>query len=271
MKNNKYLILRRVVQSAILLLFLSSSYWGMKILMGNYSTAYVLEQFYLTDPYAVLQMLFTGFLPSVELLIGAAIITLFYAILGGRLFCSWVCPLNIVTDFASYLRKRFKIKTLISKKDSEKYRKLRYYVLLLGLVLSMIFGQAAFELFNPISMLHRTIIFGFGFGINIVAIVFLADLFIMPHMWCGHLCPVGAMYVGVGKFSLLKIYHTKENCTNCMKCKKVCPEVQVLGIIGEESNIIKSSACTDCARCIDVCDDDALRFKIINGFKRTKN
>lgn len=123
MKNNKYLILRRVVQALILLLFVSSSYWGMKILMGNYSSALVMEMFYLADPYTMLQVLFTGFIPSMELIVGAVIISLFYAVLGGRLFCSWVCPLNVVTDFSSYLRKRFKIKTLINKKRFRKVPK----------------------------------------------------------------------------------------------------------------------------------------------------
>lgn len=268
MKNSKYLILRRIVQLSILMLFMSSSIFGLKLLMGNYSSAYVLEFFYLADPYAVLQMLATGFLPSVELLIGAGIITTFYALLGGRLFCSWVCPLNIVTDLASYLRRRFKIKTLIKNADAQKFRNVRFYVLGLGLVLSMIFGEAAFELFNPISMLHRALIFGLGFGLNIVLIVFLADLFVMPHLWCGHMCPVGAFYSIAGKFSFLKVQHTQENCTLCMKCKKVCPEIHVLAIIGKESGKISSSDCTDCGRCIDVCDDNALDFSVLNRIKK---
>jgi len=264
MKNNKYLILRRIVQLSILFLFMSSSYLGLKILMGNYSSAYLLESFHLADPYAVLQILSTGFLPALELLIGAGVVAIFYAILGGRLFCSWVCPLNMVTDAASYLRKRFKIKPFVKKTDSEKFRNIRYYVLALGLFLSMIFGHAAFEIINPISMLHRTLIFGFGFSINMVLIVFLADLFVMPHLWCGHICPVGGFYSIIGKFSILKVQHTSENCTLCMKCKQVCPEVQVLGIIGKETGKIKSSECTDCGRCIDVCNDNALHFTVFN-------
>ncbi len=268
MKNNKYLILRRLVQFSTLFLFMSSSYLGLKILMGNYSSAYILESLHLADPYAVLQILSTGFMPATELLIGAGIITIFYAILGGRLFCSWVCPLNMVTDAASYLRKRFKIKTLIKKSESTKLRKVRYYVLFLGLFLSMIFGQTAFEMINPISMFYRTLIFGIGFSINIVLIVFLADLFVLPHLWCGHICSVGGFYSIIGKFSILKVQHSSENCTLCMKCKKVCPEVQVLGIIGKETGKIKSSECTDCGRCIDVCNDNALHFRITDPFNK---
>ena len=271
MKNIKYLLLRRVMQFAILLLFISSSYFGYKILMGNYSSAYILESFHIADPYIVLQILFTGFIPASKLLIGASIVALFYAIIGGRLFCSWVCPFNIITDTANYLRRLLKLKPLIKRTNERKLRNIRYYVLVLGLILSIIFGVAAFEIVNPISMLHRSILFGAGFSLNIVIIVFVADLLIMPNLWCGHICPVGAFYSIIGKYSLLKVFHTKDNCTLCMKCKHVCPEVQVMGIIGINTGNIKSSECTDCGRCIDVCDDNALHFVIVNKLKKKKN
>ncbi len=141
-------------------------------------------------------------------------------------------------------------------------RKIRYYVIGLGLVLSFITGVAAFEIINPISILFRGIILGSVFSLTAVLIVFLFDLFIVSHGWCGHICPVGAVYAATGKFRLLKIYHISENCTKCMKCKVVCPEVQVMDIIGRETARINSSECTNCARCIDVCNDNALKFKI---------
>ena len=260
-KNNKYLILRRVIQLSILFLFVGGSHFGWNILMGNYSSALVLDSFVLSDPYAVLQMLFTGYIPAIDVLIGAVIVLLFYAILGGRIFCSWVCPLNIITDFASFTRKKLNIKPLL--KTNKSSRKVRYYVMGLGLVLSTIFGIAAFEIINPISMLYRGVIFAFGFGLGAVIIVFLFDLLILDYGWCGNVCPVGAFYSITGKLRLLKVHHEKDNCTLCMKCKVVCPEIHVLEIIGKSTGKIKSSECTDCARCIDVCDDNALKFKFL--------
>lgn len=260
MKNSKYLILRRISQLALLFLFMGSNYFGWKILQGNYSTALVLDSFHLSDPYAVLQMLATFYVPLTEVLIGALIVFFFYALLGGRMFCSWVCPINIITDFAAYLQRKYKIKPLL--KTREVNRNMRYWILVLGLVLSSIFGIAAFELINPITILHRALIFGVTFSSSIVLIIFLFDLLILEHGYCGHLCPVGALYGATGRFRLLKVYHDKDNCTLCMKCKKVCPEPQVLGLIGKETAKIKTAECTNCARCIDVCDDDALKFKL---------
>jgi len=51
-------------------------------------------------------MLAAGAVLATDLLIGAFIITIFYLLVGGRAFCSWVCPVNIVTDAAALLRRK---------------------------------------------------------------------------------------------------------------------------------------------------------------------
>ena len=53
-----------------------------------------------------------------------------------------------------------------------------------------------------------------------------------------------------------------------MKCKDVCPEVQVLNMIGKRSESVLMQECTNCGRCVDVCDDDALGFNIRNYIKK---
>jgi len=229
--------------------------------MGNLSTAYVFELFYLSDPHSVLQTLLSGFLVGTDLIVGALIVLLFYAVVAGRAFCSWVCPVNILADTMQWIRKRIRIDKGPQLSIS---RKSRYYILILGLVLSIITGVAAFELVNPITMLHRGIIFGFGLGWAIVAMVILLDLFLVRYGWCGHLCPLGAFYALPARYSLLKVKHKQDKCTLCNKCFLVCPEVQVLNIVGKESGLITSGECTNCGRCIEVCDDNALKFSINN-------
>jgi ferredoxin-type protein NapH len=241
-------------------LFIGSANFGWHILKGNYSTAKLFDVVYLVDPYASMQILASGFIPNIEILIGAFTIIVFYFLVRGRMFCSWVCPLNIVTDAASWFRKKLKIKPLISSKNMN--RRIRYYVLVLGLALSAIFGLAAFETINPISMLHRALIFGSLSGIVVVVFVFLFDVFVLKYGWCGYLCPVGAFYAILGKYGIFKVFHTQENCTNCMKCKVVCPEIEVLDLIGKYSGTINSGACTNCGRCIDKCNDNSLHYKI---------
>lgn len=259
LKNSKYLILRRVVQTSILLLFFGSNYFGWKILIGNYSSALFLDSLPLSDPYTTLQILASGFVGASDLLIGAAIVLLFYAIIGGRVFCSWVCPVNLLSDFAIMMRKKWKLR---NKPIMFLNRNVRYYILGLSFILSTIIGVAAFEMISPISIFHRAIIFGIGGSWAVILALFLFELTIVKNGWCGYICPLGAFYSVIGKYGLLKIYHQKEKCTLCNECFRVCPEVQVLSIVGKRDGDIKSSECTNCARCIDVCEDDALNFSI---------
>jgi len=258
-KKNRYLILRRTLQIGLLVLFAGANWWGWKFVLGNYSSAYVLESFYLTDPHAVLQTFAAGFVISTDAVIGAVIVLAFYALIAGRSFCSWVCPVNLITDLAFWAREKWHI----SKKENilRFGRNTRYWVLGLGFVLSAIIGVAAFEVINPITILHRGIIFGFGIGWTYVAGVFLFDLLVSEYGWCGHLCPLGAMYAGISRFSLIKVKHDVDKCTLCMICKDVCHEKQVLDIIGHHSGFIKGE-CSNCGRCIEVCDDNALKYSI---------
>jgi len=257
----RYLILRRFTQIGILVLFFGANAWGWKILEGNLSTSKIFGIIPMSDPYAVMQMVAAGAVVATDLLLGVAVVTLFYFLIGGRAFCSWVCPINMVTDSANYLRRVFDIDRAQLQKQPIS-RNARYWILVIGLIVSVFMGIAAFEFISPISMLHRGIVFGIGFGWAAVLIIFLFDLFVLKNGWCGHLCPLGGFYSLLGKFSFIRVHHIEENCTLCMKCKVVCPEKQVLHMIGKESLPVLSGECTNCARCIEVCDDDALKFSI---------
>jgi len=257
----RYLILRRVTQIGLLILYFGANAWGWTLIKGNLSSSLILGIVPMSDPYAVLQMIAAGATLATDILIGALVATLFYFLIGGRAFCSWVCPINLVTDFAAFVRELIGMNKLTGVKQPAS-RKLRYWVLALSLVISAIMGVTAFEFISPISMVHRGIVFGIGFGWAAVLIIFLFDLFVLRHGWCGHICPLGGFYSLLGKFSLIRVTHLEENCTLCMKCKVVCPENQVLHMIGKESLPVLSGECTNCARCIEVCDDDALEFSI---------
>ena len=257
----RYLILRRVTQIGLLFLYFGANAWGWTLIQGNLSSSIILGIIPMSDPYAALQMLAAGAVLSIDLLIGVGVVTIFYLLFGGRAFCSWVCPINMITDAANGLRKVIGINRVQGIKQPAS-RKIRYWVLALSLIISFFMGVTAFEFISPISMVHRGIVFGLGFGWAAMLIIFLFDLFVLKNGWCGHICPLGGFYSLVGKFSLIRVHHIQENCTLCMKCKVVCPENQVLHMIGKESLPVLSGECTNCARCIEVCDDDALEFSI---------
>jgi ferredoxin-type protein NapH len=258
---HKWLILRRFSQIGILTLFLLGPLAGIWIVKGNLAYSLTLNALPLTDPYVLLQSLLTGHVPEKLGLIGVAIVLGFYFLAGGRLYCSWVCPVNLVTDGANWLRNRLGIRG-----SAHISRRTRYWVLAMTLLLALATGTIAWELINPVSMLHRGLIFGIGMAWAVVLAVFLFDLLISEHGWCGHVCPVGAFYSLLGKWSPLRVNAVKRHdCNDCMDCFAVCPEPQVIkpALKGEGKGIgpaILSPNCTNCGRCIDVCAKDVFRF-----------
>ena len=259
-KKYRFLLLRRTSQITLMVLYFSANAYGFSVLQGTLSSSLLFNTIPLSDPYAVLQMLAAGAILGTDVLVGALIILIFYMTIGGRAFCSWVCPINMITDMANWLRRVLYLDQI--EKKVWLGRGTRYWVLGLALVLSALTGVAAFEIVSPISMLHRGIVFGMGMGFAAVLSIFLFDLFAVKNGWCGHICPLGAFYSATSRFSMIKVKHNQPNCTLCMKCKDVCPEKHILSIIGKESGDISSGECTNCGRCVEVCDDDSLSFGI---------
>ena len=259
---NKYLILRRITQLTILFLYFGASYYGWKILAGTLSFSKVFDTIPLTDPYALLQMLFAGTVISSNMIVGFIVVLIIYGIIGGRAFCSWVCPVNMITDLAAWVRRKthHEKDNLIS---AIKIKKFRYFFMVILLIISSLIGAAAFEFISPIGMFTRGVAFGFGFGWVWLLVIFIFDAFVLKHGWCGHICPLGATYSLIGAKSIIRVYHEKEKCTNCGECLLICPENQVLApVINKKDDYIAGIECTNCGRCIEVCNDDALKFTL---------
>lgn len=265
MNKYKYLTARRITQTAVMFLFFAGNAFGWNVLRGNLSSAKVLDAIPLSDPFAVLQSYSAGAAIAADALTGAIVILLFYAVLGGRVFCGWVCPVNMVTDLANKIRTSFHLDARWKSWNVD--RGVRYWIIALSIVLSAVLGVTAFEWISPIGALHRGIIYGFGFGWAFILIVFLFDLFAVKNGFCGHLCPLGGFYSLIGRFGFLRIDYDRDKCTLCMKCTDICPEKQVLHMVGEQSGPVLSGECINCGRCVEVCDDDAVNFSSIYSKK----
>ena len=257
----KWLIARRFSQLFILSLFLMGPYTDNWIVTGNLNSSLTLNILPLTDPFLLLQSFIAQQSIAESALLGAAIVIVFYFIVGGRVYCSWVCPLNIATDIAAWIRVKLNIKS-----STLFHRTTRYWLFSAILIITFITGTIAWELVNPVSLVQRGIIFNLYLSAGVFFFILLFDLFISREAWCGHLCPVGVFYHLIGKLSLVRIsaYH-RDNCDRCNDCFTVCPEEQVIkpALFGKSKNIkpvIFDSNCTNCGRCIDVCERNVFKF-----------
>ncbi|MCK0510324.1 quinol dehydrogenase ferredoxin subunit NapH [Aromatoleum buckelii] len=269
LRAHAWLLLRRLSQFGILALFLAGPWFGVWIVKGNLSSSLTLGVLPLTDPFLLAQSFAAGAVPYRDAVLGGGIVLAFYLLVGGRTFCAWVCPVNPVTDAAAWLRRRLNLKSGRVPASSTRHW-------LLGFVLLAAFatGSLAWEWVNPVSMLHRGLIFGFGLGWGIVGGIFLYDLLIASRGWCGHLCPMGAFYGLAGRFAVLRVSAAKRRaCDDCMDCFAVCPEPHVippaLKAAGQDHPVILDRDCTNCGRCIDVCGRNV--FRVTTRFDRSES
>ena len=263
---HRYTLARRAMQVGVLLLFYGTLHagWnllGLPLLVGNLSSARLLASVPLADPFAVLQMLAARHALAAEVLLGAAVTLLFYALLGGRVFCAWVCPMNVVTDAAATARRWL---GMDASRDLVRLPvNTRYVVMALTLGVSALAGLAAFEAFSPIAMLHRELIYGVGLGLGAAAGIWLIDTLVLHHGWCGHLCPLGAFWSLVGRVGQIKVAFDDASCTHCGDCVKACPEPRVLHFAQiARRGMVASGECTGCGRCVAVCPESSLKFNL---------
>ncbi|MBF0195312.1 MAG: quinol dehydrogenase ferredoxin subunit NapH [Magnetococcales bacterium] len=259
----KWLILRRFSQVFIIGIFLLGPLAGIWFITGNLNASLILNTVPLTDPFLTLQVWMSGRDLESQAVIGLVIVLGFYLFVGGRVFCSWVCPINIVTDMASWLRR-----VLGLPKGIDLSRTTRYWMLAVVFVLPAIGGQLYWEMINPVSIVQRGLIFGIGISWVAVVMVFLFDLLVSSDGWCGRICPMGALYSLLTPVARLRVTASwRDKCNDCLDCYKVCPEPHVIkpALKGESLGLgpkILDINCTNCGRCIDVCAPNVFEFAI---------
>lgn len=261
-QRQRWLLLRRTTQFALLGLFLLGPWFGIWWVKGNLAASRWFDVVPLADPHIALQSLLATHHISQTAVLGTALVAVFYALVGGRVYCSWVCPVNVITDAAHWCRERLHLPP-----GWRPQRALRGWLLLMTLAVSALSGGIAWELVNPVTMVQRALVFGMGLAWAIIAAVFLFDLLVSRRGWCGHLCPVGAFYGLLGKRAVIRVAaHAREACTDCGDCFAVCPEPQVitpaLRGTGSATRLVLDSDCTNCGRCIDVCADEVFKFSL---------
>jgi ferredoxin-type protein NapH len=258
LRAHKWLLLRRLSQLGILGLFLLGPLAGIWIISGTLSASTVLGILPLTDPLLFVQSLAAGHLPETAAVFGFIAVLVIYSLLGGRTYCAWVCPVNLVTDAAAWTNRRLELKKNLSLSKTTRWWLLGFIILL-----SAATGSIVWEAVNPVTALQRGLLFGMGLGWLLLAAIFVFDAFVLRHGWCGHLCQVGAAYSLLGFTAALRVKAAgRDRCTDCMDCFTVCPEPQVIrpALKGDASPVILSHNCLNCGRCLDVCPQDVFCF-----------
>lgn len=258
---------RWILVISIHLLFFLSFFIDLQMLEGTLSGSRFLG-FHMIDPFMTIEMFLATYHIPINIIIGTSTILIVYLLVGGRSYCSWVCPYGILSEVGEKFHN-----TLVKKKviKSRKFdHRVRYIFWFIFLILSFTSGYLVFETFNVVGILSRAIAYGWSLALIWVVVVFAMEVFFSRRAWCTYICPIGTTYGMIGKISALRI-EWNDNCDSCMVCHDVCFEPQVLEITKakykkqiDEKNItsqyITGADCTLCGRCVDVCHEDALKF-----------
>ncbi|MDR0233839.1 MAG: NapH/MauN family ferredoxin-type protein [Zoogloeaceae bacterium] len=254
---------RWAVLVAANLLFVFSFWLDIQILEGAL-TASRFVGFHLIDLNSALQVMLAHKHISVNLVIGTCTVFVLWVMLGGRSFCSWVCPYHLVSELTEKIHLALARRGIVT--DHEFHRGARAVFWLLFAVLAFVTGYTVFETLSPVGILSRALIYGPGLALGWVFLLLLFEVFWSRRAWCRYVCPIGLTYGVAGTISPLRIGYRVEPCFHEGDCRKVClvPHALDVTIKGRatEEEMGLGPDCTRCGLCVDVCPTGALRFEV---------
>jgi ferredoxin-type protein NapH len=252
---------RRAFQIGVSLAFIVIPFLNSRhinFLYGNF-LAFHLAGLPLADPLAAIQVSLKNLYLPADLLIGGGIALAIAASLG-TVFCSWVCPFGLLSEWAHRLSVRFFPVKLKEAANSRSGFALRVTIHALGVSCYFIFPTT--PLLNQLSMpAWYSRIFQYLFiqnhislAILVMLLVLLMELLLRTRIWCRFICPQSISLALARQInrSVLSVHYARAKCI-CKKepvpCRKACS----LSLDPRKRQRSPSDLCTNCGDCIDAC------------------
>ena len=209
---------------------------------------------------------------------------LLMALVAGRFFCGWLCPLGTLFDLCAG-------KEPAKKPLCSPQWKLRLLVLLaaaallgsnlagfvdplafltrmltfIAYPLVMLITATGIDVLRPLAEYLRLITLSHAqaaqpvFSFILLTFMLGAGLFALnhrfPRFWCRSFCPLGALLGIVARIGPFR-RRVSNTCTSCMQCSSACPT----GAICDEPRQYRPEECIYCTACTAVCPVQAISF-----------
>lgn len=172
-------------------------------------------------------------------------VSLAAALVFGRVYCGYACPMNTLMIPTEWLSKKLKLQADKSPKwlDSGKFA----WLALIGSVVVMLFAKKVLHKNIPILLIW-------------LVVSILTTLRYKPAVFHNLICPFGVIQKVFGRFAKFSEKVNKEKCIGCKLCEKVCPSGAIKVKSIDKKSEIKISLCLQCTNCQQVCLKDAIHY-----------
>ncbi|MDR2442311.1 MAG: 4Fe-4S binding protein [Deltaproteobacteria bacterium] len=167
------------------------------------------------------------------------------AILWGRWFCGFICPLGALMDLMAAIGAKTTKKKYRFRPDSF-WRSVVPVVLLISFWAGLTFPLGQLE---PYSVIVS--------GISPVLLILLLIAFFRGRAFCNSICPTGWFLRVLATGSIFGFRLKEETCLGCGACRNVCPS----NCVDPDSFSLDRGRCVVCLRCASVCPNGSMVFK----------
>ena len=172
-------------------------------------------------------------------------VSLVAALIFGRVYCGYACPMNTLMIPIEWLSKKLKLQTA----DTPKWLKNGYFTwITLGIsVAVMLLSKRLLHVDLPI--------LPFWLVMSI-----LITLRYKPAVFHNLICPFGALQRSFGRFARLSEKVDKDACVGCKLCEIACPSNASVVSSEDKKAVINTALCHQCIKCQQVCPKDAIHY-----------